>query len=155
MTFDEMRLETIRIAQNLQKRGFQSRQVFNFMTANSEHLVPVFFASICLACPVVPLHPMLSKDEIVRIFTKTKPTVVFCDVNAFNETNEALKELEWEVKVFTFGGQIDGVEPIENLLVESGNENEFRYSFSKITLKSILKIFIIFLDQWTAIKMIW
>lgn len=137
MTFHEMRLETIRVAQNLQKRGFKSHQVFSFIAANSEHLVPVFLASICLACPVVPLHTMLSKDEIVRIWVKTKPTVVFCDTNSYHEMNEALKELKWNVKVFTFGGQIGGVESVENLLVETSDENNFKYVFSGHQSKNI------------------
>lgn len=127
MTYHDMRMETIRVAQNLEKRGFKSHQVFGFMAGNSEHLVSAFLASICLACPVVPLHPMLSRDEIIHVLLKTKPTVVFCDVSAFVEMNKALKELNRGVKVFTFGGQIRGIEPIENLLIATGNETDFTY----------------------------
>lgn len=126
MTFHTMRLETIRVAQNLLKRGFKSHQSISFMAAHSEHLVPAFLASLCLACPVVPLHPMLSKDEIVRTWMKTKPLAVFCDADVCTEIKESLKELAWDVKVFTFRGKIDGFEPVENLLIETDNEHEFK-----------------------------
>lgn len=129
MTFSEIRMEAIRIAQNLQNRGYKPREVFSFMAAHSDHLVAVFLASLCLACPVAPLHPMLTKAEIVRILTKTKPSVIFCDVNVYGKMNEALKELKKDVKVFTFGGKIDGAEPVENLLNETGDENNFQYVF--------------------------
>lgn len=127
MTFNEMRLETVRIAQNLQKRGFNSHLAFGFMTDNSVHLASVLLASICIACPIVPLHTMLSKSEIIRILEKTKPTAIFCDAFVYNELNEALKSLKWDIKIFTMEGRIGGVDPIENLLIETGNENNFRF----------------------------
>lgn len=125
MTYYEIWLETVRVAQNLQKRGFKSRQVFGFMAASSDHLASIISASFCLACPIVPLHPMLSKKEIVRVFAKTKPSVIFCDSDVYHQLNAALKELNFDVKVFTIGEQIDGLEPIENLLVETGYEKNF------------------------------
>lgn len=116
---------TIRIAQNLLKRGFKPRDVFGILTEHSDYLVPIIVAAACLACPIAPLHPMLSKDEIVRYFLKAKPSVAFCDVGACGQLNEALKELKFNVKVFTFGGRVDDLEPVENLLVETGEENDF------------------------------
>lgn len=128
MTHHEMWLETVSVAQNLQKGGIKSRQVFGFMAANSDHLAPIVLASFCLACPIAPLHPMLSKQEIARILTKTKPSVIFCDADVYNQLDEAVKELSFKVKVFTIGRKIDGVEPIDNLLVETGDEMSFVYA---------------------------
>lgn len=125
MTYDEIRLKAILAAQNLLNRGFKRRDVFGFLAAHSEHLVPILVASICLACPVAPLYSMLTKDEIVRFFLKTKPTVVFCDISAYDQLAEALNELPFSVKVFIFGGKLDGIEPVENLFVETGEEKDF------------------------------
>lgn len=125
MTYNEIRLKTVRAAQNLLKRGFKPRDVFGFLAGSSEHLVPLMVASICLACPVAPLYSMLTKDEIVRFFLKTKPTVVFCDVSAYDQLAEALLELPFSVQVFTLGGKMNGAEPVENLFVETGEENDF------------------------------
>lgn len=99
--------------------------MFGFLTDHSDYLVPIMLAAACLVCPVAPLHPMLSKDEIVRYFLKAKPSVAFCDVGACGQLTEALKELPFSVKVFTFGGQVDGFEPVEVLLVETGEEDDF------------------------------
>lgn len=126
MTYNEIRLKAIRAAQNLLKRGFKRRDVFGFLADYSENLVPIFVASMCLACPVAPLYSLLSKNEIVRFFLQTKPTVVFCDIDAYDQLAEALKELPLSVKVFTFGGQVDSVEPVENLFVETGEEDQFK-----------------------------
>lgn len=120
-----MRLRTIRIAQNLLKRGFQPRQRFSFMTTINDDLIPAFVATIYLACPIVPLHSLLSQRDIRNILEKTKPLVLFCDANSYNGIKEILKKLTWNVKVFIFGERIDGLEPFENLLVETGEESNF------------------------------
>lgn len=120
-----MRLNVIRIAQNLQLKGFNSRQVFGFMVNNTDHVAPLIFAAFCLACPIAPVHSLLSKEEIVQTFMKTKPSVVFCDAVAYHRMNEALKDLKVNVKVFILGEAIDDVETIESLLIETGTESDF------------------------------
>lgn len=136
MTFHEMWLDTVRVAQNLQKRGFKSRQVFGFMAENTDHLAAIVLASFCLACPIAPLNSSLSKPEIVRILTKTKPSVIFCDADVYELLNEVMKEISHNVKVFTIGGKIDGVEPIEHLLVDTGDEKNFVYAIFKTKTKT-------------------
>lgn len=114
-----------RAAQNLQKRGFKSREMFCFMATNTDYVLPIYLASIGLSCPAIPLHTMLDTKEIVPILLQTKPSVVFCDASAYDQMKEALKKSEIYAKVFTFGGHVDGVESVHNLFVETGNESDF------------------------------
>lgn len=125
ITYREIQLKAIRAAQNLLKRGFKPREIFGFLARHSDNLVPIIVATICLACPMAPLHPMLTTEEIVGVFQKVKPSVVFCDFDACDQLIEALNELPFTVKVFTFGGQIDGFEPIDNLFIETDEEHSF------------------------------
>lgn len=125
MTFDVVWLRTIRAAQNLLKRGFEPRQRFGFMAGNDDNLLPMFLASVCLACSIVPFDPMLTKEEIARDLARTKSAVVFCHSKSYNTMNEAIKDSKWDVKIFTFGDHVNGVEPVENLFVETGEENDF------------------------------
>lgn len=125
MTYHEIRLYAIRAAQNLLKRGFKIHDVFGFLTDHSDYLTPIFVTSVCMSCPMAPLHPMLSKDEIIRFFLIAKPSIAFCDVGACGQLTDALKELPFSVKVFTFGGQVEGFEPVENLFVATGEEEDF------------------------------
>lgn len=125
MTYHQFWMESVRAAQNLLKRGVKPRDVIGFIADYSDHLVPIMVASMCLACPMATLYVSLSKDEIVRFFRKTKPTIVFSDISACDRLAEALKELPFDVKVFTFDGHFDGFEPVEKLFVETGEENRF------------------------------
>lgn len=126
MTFSEVRLKSIRAAQNLQKNGFRSHEKFCFMTINNENLLPIVLASIGLACPIVPLFPILSIDEIVRILSKVKPSVVFCDAILYDHMKEALNKLQFKMKVFLLDDvHLDGVETVMTLFNATGEENAF------------------------------
>lgn len=50
MTYDEIRVKTIRAAQNLRTRGYDQQQVYGMIAANSHHVAPIFFASIANGC---------------------------------------------------------------------------------------------------------
>lgn len=52
---------------------------------------------------------------------------MFCDVDAYQKSiKQILNELEWKMKVFTFGEyRIDDTEPVANLLLETGDEDGF------------------------------
>lgn len=125
MTFDDLRLETIRAAQNLEKRGYQSRQMFGFLAGDSAYLASIIMAFICSACPIAPVHPMLTKEELKRILAKIKPIVIFCDAESYGQLDEVLEGLKPNVKVFTFGETILGLESVDNLFIETSDENNF------------------------------
>lgn len=114
-----------RAAQNLQKRGFKSREMFCFMATNTDYVLPIYLASIGLSCPAIPLHSMLDTKEIVPILIRTKPSVVFCDADSYSQMNEALKESKLNAKVFIFGRHVNGEESVQNLFVETGYERDF------------------------------
>lgn len=78
-------------------------------------------------CSITPLHAMLSKDELVNIFKKVKPVLVFSDATSYDQLLEALKEMQMDktTTIFTFGDRIEGVEPVMNLFKETGEEDSF------------------------------
>lgn len=126
MTFSELRLKAIRAAQNLRSNGFRPRQKFCFMSIHNENLLPIVLASIGMACPSVPLYPLLSTDEIVRILTRIKPSTVFCDGNLYSQLDEALKKLQFKMKVYLLDDvHIDGVESVKSLFQATGKEDSF------------------------------
>ena len=97
------------------------------MTTNNDHLIAILLASIGFACPIVPLCPILSMDEIVCILAKIKPSIIFCDAKLLDRVNKALNEsrLKFIVKVFTFEQHTSDVESVENLFQKTDRENSF------------------------------
>lgn len=125
MTNEEIRVKTIRAAQNLQKLGFQPNDVFGFMARNSHHLAPIVFASLCLGCPFNPIDPSFQKQEIMHMFAITQPKLVFCDVDKYELVEECLQELDNDSKIFTFGGTVGESILVDGLFEETFTENDF------------------------------
>lgn len=125
MTYDEIRIKTIRAAQNLQQRGYKPKQVFGLMAKNSQHVAPIVFASISIGCPVNSLDSTFGKTELIHMLSITKPALMFCDVEAYDLLNECLTELQNDAKIFTFGGSKDEAEPVEHLFSKTCNEDDF------------------------------
>lgn len=125
MSYDEIRLKTVRAAQNLQKRGYQSKQVIGLIAKNSQNVAPIVFASISVGCAVSTIDTSFGRAEILHMLNITKPILMFCDIEVVDLVQECLKQLRNDAKVFTFGGIGSGSEPIENLFAETQTENEF------------------------------
>lgn len=115
---------TIRAAQNLQRRGYKSKQVISIISGNVPHLAPIVFASLCLGGPVNTI-PTTPKREILRILEMTKPDLVFCEIRVFDLVQKCLMDLKLNAKIYTLNGTTDTAEPIEKLFVETGIEDEF------------------------------
>lgn len=131
MTFEDIRLKTIRAAQNLQDRGYKPNQVFGIMAENVANLPPIVFASLCLGCPINAMHTGVEKPNIVRMFEMTKPSLIFCDIKVYDLVEECLKKLGNNAKVFTFNGTKGNSESVDCLLNGTGIEEEFVYVYSE------------------------
>lgn len=125
LTFDDVRVKATRVAQNLRKRGYESRTLFCFVAANTDDLVAIYLAAIGLACTTVPLHSLLTKDEMVPILKKIQAPVIFCDDSSYDQLNEALIEAQLSPYIFVIGEPIAGVESAQNLFIETGDECNF------------------------------
>lgn len=125
MTYDEIRIKTIRAAQNLRYRGFESREVYTFIVGNIDDLAPILFATFCNGCSVNGLDPSFKKIEFVHMLGLIKPSLVFCDIKVYDLVKDCLKELKNSAKFFTFGGCKDDSEDVEVLFNETKNEDCF------------------------------
>lgn len=125
LTFEELRKLTIRAAQNLQKRGYQPKQVIGFVCENSAFLSPIVFASFSLGCPINVLSTLVEKDSALKMFQKTEPSVMFCDVEVYDVVKECMEKLGNKAKIFTFYGTKGDSEPVESLFEETGTEESF------------------------------
>lgn len=115
---------TIRAAQNLQKRGYNSKQMISIISGNVPELAPIIFASLCLGGPVNTI-PTTPKREIQRILEMTEPKLIFCEIRVFDLVKKCLMELQMNAKIFTLNGTADDAESVKELFVETGIEEEF------------------------------
>lgn len=125
MTYDKIRLKTVRATQNLQKRGYKANGVYSFIVANTDNIAPILFATFCNGCAVNGLDPSFKKVELLHMLGTVKPDLVICDTDVYETVNECLKVLQNYAKIFTIGGCRDGSEPVEILFNETNIEDSF------------------------------
>lgn len=123
-SFEQLRLMTIRAAQNLQKRGYNTKQVVTLNCGNVAYSSPIIFASLCLGCPVNTLGSDW-KPHMLTTLQLIEPKLVFCEVEKYDATVECLTELGIKAEIFTLNGTRDDAESVENLFVETGTEDDF------------------------------
>lgn len=122
-----MRTKTIRVAQNLQARGYQQNQVIGLLAGNHTDIAPIAFASIAIGCAICPLSfdPTFEKAELIEMLSITKPALVFCDAKWCKILNECLIESGNKAKIFVFGDNQDRFDHVEDLFEKTHKENQF------------------------------
>lgn len=125
MSYEEIRIKIIRATQNLRNRGYRSNEVFAVLANNSHNVAPIAFATMANGSAVNTLDPSFGKTELLHMFSTIKPALVFCDVETYELAQKCLIELKNDAKIFTFGGSTGTSEDVENLFVETHDEENF------------------------------
>jgi 4-coumarate--CoA ligase len=121
----DLKLSSIRVAQNLQNHGIKPDDIVGFNCKNSHNINALVYGCILVGAPINPLHVSFTKEGIKQIFGQTKPKLVICDSEVYTITREALNELENDAKVFTVLGKFPGVSCADELLAATGTKDEF------------------------------
>lgn len=64
-------------------------------------------------------------DDISKILQRVRPSFIFCDSDVFKSIKEILDDIELKAKLFTVRGTVDGVDTLDSLMVETGEEDSF------------------------------
>ncbi|XP_055617262.1 uncharacterized protein LOC129762763 [Toxorhynchites rutilus septentrionalis] len=127
VTGAEMVLRTIRLAQNLQKRGLccDGDNMFAMAVRNGEHAAPVLFSCFALGIPVLALDPTFLRDDLSYMLEIVRPKVVFCDSETLAEMLVACEMVSLTPKIIVLGDKVEGFEHVDDLLLPTGNEEVF------------------------------
>ncbi|XP_055611610.1 luciferin 4-monooxygenase-like [Uranotaenia lowii] len=125
LTYGEMKLRTVRMAQNLSLLGYGKGDTLTLVAANSEHVVPLVYACLTLGIVINPLEVTLPRVGLAHMMKTVKPSVVFCEQSSLGEVEAAIDMIGSKVKVFVIGERVKGYKHVEDLLVETGEEAQF------------------------------
>ncbi|XP_019525799.2 probable 4-coumarate--CoA ligase 1 [Aedes albopictus] len=127
LTGGELRLRTIRIAQNLARMGFgdHSQELFTMIARNGEHTAPVLFACFALGIPVNTLDPSFQRDDLSHMFQMVQPKVIFCETESLDETIAACEMSAISPLIILMGSTADGFDQVDRLMVATGQEEYF------------------------------
>lgn len=130
LTRGELRTRAVRIAQNLRKLFNyceKSDEVVTIAAMGNENLIPLVVALQFLAVPYNTLYPNYTEDEIAHMMRQTQSRLVFCDASNYNTVRQASeKAVAGDVTIFTLDQFTEGARSMQELLIETGSEDEFR-----------------------------
>jgi 4-coumarate--CoA ligase len=107
VTCGEMRDRILKVAAHLSGLGLKQGDVIGVVAANTENLAPLVFACFLLGLPVNPLAPIMVEADIVQMYSKTKPKVIFCDENKLKSVHAAVDILKSGAKIYTIMEKVD------------------------------------------------
>ena len=141
VTFAEIRLKSIRVAQNLIKSGLLADDVVGIVCKNQVNLTPIVYGCAFIGAPVNPLDVSFAINDIKQMFGQTKPKIVICDNDVYDNVKQALDAIESNAEIYLFNERISGIKCLDDLLEPTGHEDEFvSPKFKQDASKKILAI---------------
>jgi 4-coumarate--CoA ligase len=125
VTCGEMYLRSIKMANYLKNQSYVQNDVVGIIARNSENLAPVIFASLALGMPINPLDSIMKKSDIVHVWRKIKPKIIFCDHDDVELAQSALNELKLDAKICTFLEKVGQLPYVDDILKEEFDINRF------------------------------
>lgn len=125
LTNEQIRMMTIRAAQNITKLGLAKGDVIGIVASNHHQLAPIVFAAMAIGCPINPLDPSFVCGEISHMFGITQPKLVFCNRDKIDVVRESLDSLNITAPIFTFDGPTLNSRAVDDLLVATHEEHQF------------------------------
>lgn len=116
VTCKEMYDRTLKIMKFLSKSDIKETDIVGLLTSNTENLAPVVFACFVLGLPINPLSPIMNTADVVEMFSKIPPKLIFCDGENLNVVQEAVNEIKSNVKIITIMDKVDGYDCVIEIL---------------------------------------
>lgn len=88
-------------------------------------MAPTVLGSMYLGCTVGAIDDMYKQPNMTNMLKITQPVLMFCHISLYDIVKECLDDIGNTAKIFTFDGQVGDSEPVENLMVENGDETSF------------------------------
>lgn len=141
LTCYDLRIKSIRVAQNLIKLGIKADDVVSIVCSSSNELTICLYGCILIGAPINPLDVSFTKDDLKQMFRQTLPKIVVCDPNSVSKIRDALSELKIGARIYVTS--IDGEKSNFSELLAPTNEDEDNFVSPKFDGRSDTKLFAI------------
>lgn len=126
LTCKELRVKSIRVAENLLKMEIKSNDVVGIVCGLSNEVSFLLFACIYVGATVNALDVSLGKEDYKQMFSQTLPKLVFCDSDIITTVREALTELKNDAQVLSMPcRKNEDNSNFSTLLLPTENEEKF------------------------------
>lgn len=142
MTCEDLRVSSIRVAQNLTKLGIKADDVVGVICKHSSLQSYLLTGCVYIGALISAQDISFNVNDMKHLFGITKPKLVVCDAEVIERVQQALRELNFDIKIFvTSKDEFKGASSIFDLLAPTGTEDNFvPPKFAQTVDKKILAI---------------
>lgn len=138
----QLRISSIRVAQHLEKIGIQEDDIIGLITHHS-HFATCFITGCVLAGAIVnPLDGLMSENDILHVFSESKPKIIVCDGDVIPKLQRALKNVDFDFRIYSTTDEMSTYHlKAKNFLKPTGDEVNFKHrKFAKPSNEKALMI---------------
>ncbi|KAM7342993.1 uncharacterized protein ACRADG_010170 [Cochliomyia hominivorax] len=106
----------VNVARNLLNLHLKPKDVVGLYAQNTTHVATVMLASFLCGTPVNALFPAFNEDNVFEIYNNTRPKIIFCDVENYENARNVNKNLNLNAEIYLMNGELSGVKNIKDLL---------------------------------------
>ncbi|KAH8268440.1 hypothetical protein KR026_007106, partial [Drosophila bipectinata] len=121
LTFEEVLKNSIRVACYLRSLGLGQSDVVGIIARNTTHISAVAYACFFNGTAYHALSLTTDRSTIEKLYSITKPKVIFCDGDEFEKIRTSTSQLD--VKIVTMRKHHPGSIPIEEVLKTAVEDN--------------------------------
>lgn len=116
LTFGQILINSIRIAENLRKIGLQKGNIVSLISRNNSDVASILFGSLMMGLSVSTLDPSFQTEDFHHMFKITKPKLIFCEPHNFGYVKQALTLVGVSPKIIIIGNDAQSDLPLKQLL---------------------------------------
>lgn len=125
VTCREMRLRAIKIATHLQATGLKQGDIVGIIANNTENVAPLVIACFTLGLPINSLDPILTDTDIIRMYSATKPKIIFCESSVVEKMERCIEEAKLNVSdLYTLVDKVKDYKFLDEILSAPSDEDE-------------------------------
>lgn len=116
LTCHEIRSRTIRIASDLMTSGLKQGDVVGVVATNTENVVPLVLACLALGLPINTLAPVMIESDIIHMYSRTKPKIIFCDADIVETIQAAANKLQNKPEICTLVAKVGAYKFVNDII---------------------------------------
>lgn len=135
LTGAEIRLRSIRIAENLLKSGYVKNDLITIVSMRSNNIVALVFGCILIGCPINYVDPTMT-SQFEQLFNTIPPKVIFCNSDSLRR----LQNLNLSTQIVTIDEKVSDVEFIDRYLAPTSSDDSFQAPYLGVANDTTLAV---------------
>lgn len=125
LTCEELKLLSIRVAQNLMRSGVKPNDVICMITHQS-HMTTILITGVIFSGALVnPLDAQFDEKDIRAVCEKTKPRIIICDPEVIQKVQNSLSGVDFVYRIYSTSNEESKYLRAVDLLNPTNKEEKF------------------------------